>query len=164
MDKTKEQADQLKIPKSGPLKDVEHMKQGAAGSIAELREFVAGLKGRKPQEVLGIVAKSGLTKGILHATLGCALMLVVLTVLPYSLADDTEKKEQEKIVAAEKAKQEAADNAKAESAADAAKTADTSPKTEQQNQAEAAAKMGIDKVADPGTEPPDPLDSLLDRD
>jgi hypothetical protein len=163
MDKTREQAEKLQVPKSGPARDVQNVKQGTAASIAELREFVSNLKSRSPQEVLGIVAASGLAKGILHATLGCALLLVVLTVIPYAIADDSAELELIEIAAQQKADREASAAEKA--AADAkAETADADTKTVAENQADAASKMGIDRVAEPNTEPPDPLDKFLDRD
>ena len=167
MEKTREQADEVQPRQSGPARDVAQLKRGAAASIEELREFVANLKGRSPKEVLGIVASSALTKGIVQATVGSAILLVVLTVIPYAMGDG---KRQEQIVAKVKADAEAA---KASVAKQEAAEAEAAKKTEdagtatgdsaQANQAKAANAMGIDKVKNPDANPLDQqLNNLLD--
>lgn len=167
MEKTREPADEVQPRKSGAARDVAQLKRGAVASIEELREFVANLKGRSPKEVLGIVASSALTKGIVQATVGCAILLVVLTVIPYAMADG---KRQEQIVAKAKAD---ADAATASAAKQEAADAEAAKKTEaagtstgdsvQANQAKAANAMGIDKVKDPDANPLDQqLNNLLD--
>lgn len=161
MENTKEQVEHIQPKKSGPARDIDNLKKGTTATVEELREFVAGLKGRSPQEVLGIVASNGLTKGIIHATFGWALLLVSLTLLDYSLASDEDPQTDKQA----NAQKQEADDAKAADNADSTKTAkvDDTQNSVEQNQAKAANAMGIDKVKDPDANPLDnQLNNLLD--
>lgn len=55
-----------------------------AASSEELREFVQRFRGKSPQEVLGLVAQSGLVRATGTAAVGCAILVAVFTVLPYA--------------------------------------------------------------------------------
>ncbi len=88
MDKTREQAEPQITPGKGLRGDMERLKTNSAATAEELREFVSGLKGRSPQDVLGIVSETGLFKGVVQATVGCIVLLAALTVIPWTLADD----------------------------------------------------------------------------
>jgi hypothetical protein len=76
--------------------DLARMKMNSAATIDELREFVGQLKGRNPQEVLGLVAQSGLVKGVLTATCWTLGLIAVFTIGPYFLIAPKEKKTAEK--------------------------------------------------------------------
>ncbi len=54
-----------------------------AASSDELREFLQQFRGKSPQEVLGLVAHSGLVRATCMAAVGCAILVAVLTILPY---------------------------------------------------------------------------------
>jgi hypothetical protein len=69
----------------GIARDIQRVKTDSAATAAELREFLGQMRGKRPQEVLGLVAGSGLAKSMLAATLGCLLLMVALTVIPYFL-------------------------------------------------------------------------------
>lgn len=71
----------------GVARDLKRLKSDGAATVAELRQFLGQMHGRSPQEVLGLVAKSGLTLSILLATFLFAVLLVALTVIPYALRD-----------------------------------------------------------------------------
>ena len=43
---------------SNPSRELRNLHANGSASLAELREFLAELKGRKPQEVIGIVSAS----------------------------------------------------------------------------------------------------------
>jgi hypothetical protein len=74
-------------PRSGGVaRDLKRLKSEGAATVAELREFLGQMKGKSPQEVLGLVAESGLARSILLATLLFVVLLVALTVGPYLLA------------------------------------------------------------------------------
>lgn len=88
MDRAREYRQYLEQQQSGPggvAGDLQRVKTEGAASAAELREFLSHLKGRSPQEVMGVVAESDLLRSILTATVGCIVLLVVLTVVPYAL-------------------------------------------------------------------------------
>tara|TARA_A100001037_G_C14886551_1_gene516378 strand:- start:118 stop:603 length:486 start_codon:yes stop_codon:yes gene_type:complete len=72
----------------GILGDVQSVKHNGVASLAELREFIGSLKGRKPQEVMGDVASNGLVQGILLSTVGFVVILLVFTVIPFFMADE----------------------------------------------------------------------------
>ena len=69
---------------TGPLR------QNVSTSAAELRQFVASLKGKSPAEAMGMVAKSGLFRGIM-LSLGVQVVLILLLSLPFMLMGDKKK-------------------------------------------------------------------------
>lgn len=66
--------------------DLHRLKTNGAEAAAELSEFLKKMRGKSPQEMLGIVAQSGLATGVAQATVGAIVLLAVLTVVPYGLA------------------------------------------------------------------------------
>ena len=54
---------------------------------SELREFLGRMRGRNPQEMIGLVANSGLTRSMLLATFLFVLVLGAFTVIPYFLGE-----------------------------------------------------------------------------
>ncbi|MEC9093632.1 MAG: hypothetical protein VX438_13045 [Planctomycetota bacterium] len=77
-----------KNPSRGILRDVQNVKTNGAASLAELREFIGALKGRKPQEIMGEVASNGLVQGIAMSSIGFLIILLVFTVIPYLMAGE----------------------------------------------------------------------------
>jgi len=77
--------EQQQAPVAGIAKDLRRMKTEGAASVKELRQFISQLKGRSPEEVMGAVAQSDLFRSIILAAAGCAVLLVVLTIIPYLL-------------------------------------------------------------------------------
>jgi len=71
----------------GAFKDVKRLKADGVASVEELREFLGQLKGKSPQEMLGIVAESGLAKGMVTATIGTVAVLFVFTIGPWAYAE-----------------------------------------------------------------------------
>ncbi len=152
-------------PVMGGFSDVKRVKQSGAASVAELREFLGKLKGRSPQEVMGIVAQSSLVKGITTATIGCVVLLLAFTVLPYlwyggPASAGTPDTATASVAVAAPATD--TDTAPPEVTPETNATADTPGEADL---ARAAKAMGIDKTseADPDKNPLDTkLDSLLD--
>ena len=137
--------------------DLKHLKNNTAASIGELREFMSKFQGRKPQEVMGEVAQSDLLRSIGVASVGIAVLILVLTIIPYSMSSAPPKK-----VAATTAQetQEAADKAPVKPAAAPQSGTETTPDLER-----AAKAMQLDetKTADPNSNPlDDKFDKLLD--
>jgi FKBP-type peptidyl-prolyl cis-trans isomerase len=79
-----------------------------------LQDFLTQVRGKSPQAVLGIVAASGLTQGIILSTLATAVVLLIFTALPFYMygdeaaAEAAKAKAKAQAVAQEKAEQEAA--------------------------------------------------------
>lgn len=69
----------------GIVRDLRRLKSDGSASVAELREFLKDVKGKSPQEMLGLVAKSGLTRSITLATFLFAVLLAALTLIPYGM-------------------------------------------------------------------------------
>ena len=111
--------------------EVSRLKAGAQGTMEELQEFLGQMRGKSPQQVLGLVAASGLTMGIVWSTLGTFVVLMIFTAGPYFVYGDVAAKE----AAAKEAKAAAAAAEKAE-----AETAEAAAAEEA-----AAQSMGVDK-------------------
>ena len=71
----------------GVFKDVKRLQTDGTASVEELREFLAQLKGKSPQEMLGIVAESGLVRGMVTATIGMVAVLFVFTIGPWAYGE-----------------------------------------------------------------------------
>ncbi len=74
---------------SGVMGNLSRIKRDSSYTLAELQAFLAEMRGRSPQEVLGMVSTSELVRGIALATVGCVVLIGVLTVVPYALRDTT---------------------------------------------------------------------------
>lgn len=164
MDRAREYREYLEHQQASPsgvAGDLQRLKTDGHASAAELREFLSHLKGRSPQEVLGVVAESDLFRSILTATAGCAVLLVVLTVVPYALKDRTASVDEKKPTAAPVTQPiDEQQTGLAEKAANASEqTAAASPEPDLERAAKA---MGIGGTteADPNS---NPLDSKLDK-
>jgi hypothetical protein len=68
---------------SGSTHELTELKADSAASVNELREFLSQLKGRKPQEVIGIVSANLLVQSMVMALVIVVGLLATLTVGPY---------------------------------------------------------------------------------
>ncbi len=66
--------------------DVHRLRENGTEVASDLTAFVARMKGRSPQEVLGEIAQSTLTNGLVMATVWCVVLMAVLTILPYGVS------------------------------------------------------------------------------
>lgn len=143
-------------PSAGAMQDYQALRENTAASVGELREFLGRLKGRSPQEVMGIVAQSSLVRGISIATAGTLILLCAFTIGPWALADEqqTEQTAQNN--------QSPSDDESDQQPVAAADQEATASDTNEPDVERAAAAMGIDKTE---TAPPDrnPLDNKLDN-
>lgn len=71
-------------PMASPARDVRKLKQNSAAAAGELKEFLAKIQGKSPKEMLGVVASSGLAKGLVQATIAMGVLILVLTIAPYA--------------------------------------------------------------------------------
>lgn len=142
--------------------DLRRLKSDGGASAAELREFLAQLKGRSPEEVMGAVAQSNLIRSICIATVGCVALMAAFTIIPYLMRDTS-------VVAASDAPTVVSNPAATTKHTDA-KPADVQnePKTESSgitDPKKAIEKMGIGGTADPDANAEkidNRLDNLLD--
>jgi hypothetical protein len=150
------------------VRDLKRLKSDGSASVAELRQFLQQMKGKSPQAMLGLVAKSGLARSTALATFLFAVVLVTLTVVPYALRDRTAKPSEtaasEKPAAESAGRKPAAEIPGPEPAAAAAATADDAGKTPPvSDRALEALGIGETKTADPKKNPlEDKLNNLLD--
>jgi len=169
MDSAKPTPEQPAMPGFGVARDLRHLKTHSAASVAELGEFLAQTRGRRPQEVLGLVAGSQLMRSVAVATVGSVVVLVVCTVVPWWLnqlsADSAAVKPTEPPKTA--ATTVATPEAKRSEQPPADSPAPAADATPSQVDAEQAIKvMGLDdtKAADPKKNPlENSLDNLLDK-
>jgi hypothetical protein len=86
MTSTKSAPEGPDLPGFGIARDLRQLKTHGTASVAELREFLAQTRGRRPQEVLGMVAGSHLMRSVALATVGALVILVVGSVVPWWLS------------------------------------------------------------------------------
>lgn len=136
------------------MSGAKRLSSDAAATTVELRNFVRSLKGRSPQEVMGIVASNALAQAVVGSTIATAVLIAVLTV-PF--------------VGSAKAKPSkpavAATTTEAEPAKPNEKSASNSDTPSEEDIKKASKAMGLDetKTADPKKNPLDTFDNLLDK-
>ena len=86
LESTREHLEGQQPAASGIGRDIERLKTGTAATTEELREFLGALKGRSPEEVMGVVAQSNLVGSTILAFFGTVLVFFVCTAIPYGLA------------------------------------------------------------------------------
>ena len=138
------------------MNEIKRLKTEATASTAELRSFIKGLKGRSPQEVMGIVAGNALWQSLVTATIGCVVMLAVFTV-PFAFGNSKNKPKPKPVAATESESSKSGENS-----SKAAANGDT---PSEDNLKRASKAMGLDetKSADPKKNPLDSFDNLLDK-
>lgn len=147
--------------------EVHGLKTNGHAPLDELREFLAALKGRNPQEVIGIVSSSLLIQSMVLATIGTVVFMAVFTIVPYWLYGPL--KAGPTAAHAPPAAPPATPAAGKTADASATKTSDSdSDSPAQADAAKAAKTLGLDetKAADPSKNPLESspnLDKLLDQ-
>ena len=68
--------------------DLREMRNNSRETLAELQAFLRELKGKSPQEMLGLVAGSQLVRCIGLSTALVAATILIFTAVPYFLAKD----------------------------------------------------------------------------
>jgi hypothetical protein len=151
----------------GPLKEAKNLHANGAASLAELKEFLGQLKGKNPQEVIGMVSASMLIQSMGLAVVATVVLMVVGTVIPYFMYGPPKPKElaTKPGAAAKDSREKDSGSAKTDAKAQGATTDGAKSKTP--DAAKAAKAMGIDEVkeADPTKNPLDKgpnIDNLLD--
>ncbi|MEZ6091088.1 MAG: hypothetical protein R3C05_24320 [Pirellulaceae bacterium] len=155
---------ELKSGRVGPLRDLQQVREGTATSLAEMREFLSQLKGRRPQEVIGIVSASLLIQSLVVSSFLVVVILFAFTIGPYLVygPPQTKRPAPERPVATVAGTDDNAADTNAQ--ASASPSLDVAPAGVDAEQATKV--MGLDDVkpADPDKNPLDgpSLDDLLD--
>lgn len=143
------------------ITDFRNLKEHGGASLGELKEFLSNLRGRSPQEVIGIVKTSLLIQSLVIATVATLAFLFVFTVTPYMIwgpqLAEKPKKPQSPVATQAVAPAPANATAKSETQSDG------TPSSE--NASKAVKAMGMDetKTADPKSNPLEKdFDKLLD--
>jgi cytoskeletal protein RodZ len=155
------------------MNDLQNLKTNSSASADELRDFMSKMKGRSPQEVLGLVAGSSLFQATAQATFWTVVLTAIFTVGPYMMAKNNPPPKDTAAATKAPEKEPAAKPetpAKTENATAAATPANTqassnpAPTSGNSDVDKAAKAMGIGetKSADPKKNPLDNLDKLLD--
>ena len=149
----------------GPLKEAKNLRVNGSASIEELKEFLGSLKGKNPQEVIGLVSSSMLLQSLAVATVATLLFFVIFTVGPYFAYGPLKKNELGAKPGAAQQKASEATPSKSDGASEPATTA--AEKSSSPDAGKAAEALGITDVkeADPTKNPLDKgpnIDNLLD--
>ena len=146
----------------GPLHEVRGLQTNGAASVAELKEFLSSLRGKNPQEVIGIISSSMLIQSLGIAVAATAALLIAGTVGPYLVYGPPKPK-----VAATSAVPDASAKESAGPTNAAATPTAEAAKSDTPDASKAAKVLGIDEVkeSDPTKNPLDKgpnIDNLLD--
>lgn len=68
---------------ASPKADLRELKGNSRATVAELKEFLHELKGKSPQEMLGVVAGSQLIRALILSTTLVFAAIIVFTVIPF---------------------------------------------------------------------------------
>lgn len=83
-------ADSKKQPSEsqGVLGQMSRLKHHSNASADELRQFIQSMKGKSPQQVLGLIAQSDLIRSTAMAAVFFVILLAVLTFVPAMFSGD----------------------------------------------------------------------------
>jgi hypothetical protein len=70
--------------------DLRELKANSSATVSELQDFLRELRGKSPQEMLGVVASSQLFRATVLSVILVTGALFALTAIPYFLGDDAE--------------------------------------------------------------------------
>ena len=68
--------------------DLRELKANSSATVSELQDFLRQLRGKSPQEMLGVVASSQLFRATILSTILVAGSLFALTAIPYFFGDE----------------------------------------------------------------------------
>ncbi len=144
------------------INEMQRVKTEASATTAELREFVRGLKGRSPQEVMGMITGNALTKSLVAATIGCVILLAVLSV-PFAFGSSAKEKAAKAKLAQQAAKAKPDPEKVDDKEAKRSSANGDTPSEADLKKASKAMGLNDTKMADPNKNPLDKLDNLLDK-
>lgn len=78
--------------------DLRELRGNSQATVQEIQEFLRQLKGKSPQEMLGLVSASGLFRAILLSTVIVAAGIFLFTLIPFLMADEKPQTQPENTV------------------------------------------------------------------
>ncbi len=66
------------------MSEARRLRKNASASAAELREFLAAMRGKSPREMLGTVATSSLGSALIQASIGVGAAIAIFTLVPFA--------------------------------------------------------------------------------
>jgi hypothetical protein len=72
-------------PMASMGRDIKKLKENISFTATDLTRFLGEMKGKSPKEMLGLVAQSTLFKGMVTSTLFFVAIILVFTVIPFTL-------------------------------------------------------------------------------
>ena len=79
-------------PMASMSRDFKNIKRNSASTASELRGFMREMRGKSPTEMLGAIAQSTLIQRLVIATASLAVLMLVLTVVPFLMAEKPDSK------------------------------------------------------------------------
>ncbi len=79
-------------PMASMSRDFKNIKRNSASTADELRGFMREMRGKSPAEMLGAIAQSTLVRSLVIATASLAILMLVLTVAPFLMAEKPDPK------------------------------------------------------------------------
>ena len=79
-------------PMASMSRDFKNIKRNSATTANELRGFMREMRGKSPAEMLGAIAQSTLVRSLVIATASLAILMLVLTVAPFLMAEKPDPK------------------------------------------------------------------------
>jgi hypothetical protein len=70
-------------PLASTRAELRNLRNNSQATVEELKAFLSELKGRSPQEMLGMVAGNQLFRATVHALILIGALIVIFTVIPY---------------------------------------------------------------------------------
>lgn len=86
-----DQEDATRTSMASTKADLRELKENSNATVRELQEFLRQLKGKSPQEMLGVVASSQLIRATILSVILVTTALFALTAIPYFLGDKAAK-------------------------------------------------------------------------
>jgi hypothetical protein len=68
--------------------DLRELRDNSRATVGEIQAFLRELKGKSPQEMLGVVAQSGLFRSLVFSTALVAGGILLFTAIPYFMGGD----------------------------------------------------------------------------
>ncbi|MBL6923213.1 MAG: hypothetical protein ISR39_13690 [Akkermansiaceae bacterium] len=91
-------SDTSRVAMASTKADLRELKSNTNATVQELQQFLRELKGKSPQEMLGVVASSQLFRSTIISVILVAIALFALTAIPYFLQSDKPAPSEEAVV------------------------------------------------------------------
>ncbi len=72
-------------PMASMGRDIKNLKENISFTASDLTKFLGEMRGKSPKEMLGAVAQSTLFKGMVSSTLFFAALILVFTLIPFTM-------------------------------------------------------------------------------